>query len=113
MRTREPSPDQILMWSQSGASKHSHRITLLVPVAKELARKAGQSGVTVADLRLAAVQRGLLSGNEKGRELSYLGSVMRAAGLVGTDQFRRSVIERSHGNLHRLFVEPLAERRTA
>ncbi len=113
MRSRQPDPRQIDAWSTQSAARHSHRIALLVPLAQSLARKAGQSGVTVADLRLAAVQRGLLSGREKGRELSYLGSVMRAAGLVGTEHFRRSVIERSHGNLHRLFVEKSHERRSA
>jgi hypothetical protein len=104
MRTRQPDPEQVHLWSRPN-SRHSHRITLLVPLAKEIARKSGSHGCTVGDLRLAAVQRGLLSGHEKGRELSYLGAVMRAAGLVGTEHFRRSVIERSHGNLHRIFTE--------
>lgn len=78
----------------------------LVPVALELAERAGRSGVTVADLRLAAVQRGLLTGRETGRRLSFLGGVMRKAGLVGTAEFRRSAIVKAHGNLNRVWIHP-------
>lgn len=81
-------------------------IQRLIPLAIELAEKAGSSGITVADLRIAAVQRGLLTGEESGRRLSFLGVVMKQAGLVATSEYRRSVIPRSHGNLHRLFVAP-------
>lgn len=113
MRTREPSPDQILMWSQSSASKHSHRIELLKPVVRELARKSGDAGVTISDVRLTAVQRGLLAAEAKGRELSFLGALCRAAGLVVTDRTRRSTIDASHGNRHSVWVLPSDQRQTA
>jgi hypothetical protein len=32
--------------------------------------------------------------------------VLTLAGLAKSAQFRRSVIEQSHGNLHRVFVAP-------
>lgn len=72
----------------------------LVPVARELATSAGADGVTVGDLRTAAVARGLLTGEERGKRLAFLGGVMRAAGLVRSEEYRRSSIDRSHGNLH-------------
>ena len=108
MTARAPSPDQINLWATSAAPKHSGAIEMLKPIAIELARKAKHAGVTVADVRLVAVQRGLLSGAEGGRELSYLGAVMRAAKLSPTDRTRRSHIDRSHGNRHTVWVDPEA-----
>ncbi len=113
MRTREPAPDQVELWSTQSAGKHSHRIELLKPVVLELARRAGDAGVTVSDVRLTAVQRGLLSSSAKGRELSFLGAVCRAAGLLATDRTRRSTIDASHGNRHSVWVLPSTERKTA
>jgi hypothetical protein len=72
----------------------------LAPLARELARAAGAEGITVADLRFAATRSGLLTGAEVGRRLSFLGNVMRAAGLRSTGEFRRSPIPGSNGNLH-------------
>lgn len=103
-RKSDPSAAQINLWAQSSAKKKAAEIALLVPVAKELARKAGLHGVTVSDLRITAVQRGLLPHTASGRELSFLGAVMKEAGLSGTDQYRRSVVEASHGNLHKVYV---------
>lgn len=113
MRTREPSPEQIQLWSAQSAAKHSHRITLLVPVVRELAQKGGENGVTVSDVRLTAVQRGLLSESAKGRELSFLGAVCRAAGLLATNRTRRSTIDASHGNRHTVWVLPSDQRASA
>ena len=87
------------------ARKHAADITRLVPLARELAVRAGADGVTVSDLRITATQRGLL-GASSGRRLSFLGAVMRAAGLVPTDRYRRSDVPASHGNPHRVFVLP-------
>jgi len=87
------------------ARKHSADIARLVPLARELAAKAGQDGVCVSDLRVTATQRGLL-GASHGRSLSYLGAVLKAAGLVPTDRYRRSDVPASHGNPHRVFVLP-------
>ena len=82
------------------AAAHKSDIEALIPLAQELARKAGVSGVCVSDLRVVATQRGLL-GASVGRKLSFLGAVMQAAGLTPTDQWRRSVIPGSNGNLNR------------
>jgi hypothetical protein len=113
MRTREPSPDQIQLWSTQSASKHSHRIALLIPIVRTLALKAGDSGVTISDVRLTAVQRGLLAAEAKGRELSFLGALCRMAGLIATERTRRSTIDASHGNRHSVWVLPADQRRTA
>ena len=78
------------------ASKHQRDIERLIPLAREIAAKAGATGVTVSDLRLYAVQRGVLTGAEVGLQLSYLGAVMRAAGLVKTGQLRRSHLLSTH-----------------
>lgn len=83
---------------------HASEIAALTPVALELARRARPEGVTVADLRAEATRRGLLTGEESGRRLSYLGVVMKAAGLHPTGRFVRSSIDRSHGNLHQVWT---------
>lgn len=81
-------------------------IERLVPLAQELARKAGRHGVTVSNLRFAAIKDGLLTGEEQGRRLSFLGKVMHAAGLVSTGQYRRSDIAKSHGNIQLIWTVP-------
>lgn len=89
-------------------------IARLVPIAQELARAAAGNGITVANVRIAAVNQGILTGQETGRRLSFLGVVMKKAGLVPTPEYRRSHIDKSHGNLHRVFVSPEhAQRRSA
>lgn len=95
-----------LRWDHRVPAHRREAIDRLIPLARELAVKAGPDGVTVADLRLYAVQRGVLSGQETGRQLSYLGAVLTLAGLAKSERFRRSVIEQSHGNLHRVFLAP-------
>lgn len=87
----------------STAAKHRAEIEALVPLALELARKAGPDGITVSDLRVTATQRGLI-GESRGRSHSWLGAVMKAAGLTPTDRYRRSDVPASHANLHRVYV---------
>ena len=96
-----PTPTQVgIAKRDATASRCARDIERLIPLALELAAKAGEHGVTVSDLRLYAVKRGILTGAEEGRKLSYLGKVMEAAGLRNTKTFRRSVTARSNGNLH-------------
>lgn len=87
------------------ARKHAVDIARLVPLARELAARAGSDGVTVSDLRITATQQGLL-GASSGRGLSYLGAIFRAAGLVPTDRYRRSDVPQAHGNLGRVWCLP-------
>ena len=79
------------------SSRRASEIRRLVPLAQELATRSDR--LTVSDLRIVAVQRGLLTGEEQGKTLSYLPAVMRAAGLIPTGEYVRSPILRSHGNL--------------
>lgn len=81
-------------------------IKQLIPIAEELAVRAGKHGITVANLRHAAARRGLLPETGTGRSLSFLGAVLRCADLVRTDRFRRSTVIASHGNNHRIYVAP-------
>lgn len=81
------------------SARNEHMIRLLAPVAQELAQQAksqGLDGITTTDLRIAAIERGILTGEEKGKTLSYLGSVMKRAGLTRTDKVRRSTIKATH-----------------
>jgi len=78
----------------------------LVPLARELARKSGAHGVTVSDVRITAVNRGLMTDEESRTRGSALGQLMKMAGLVETPEFRRSSIGRSHSNNHRVWVAP-------
>jgi hypothetical protein len=95
-------PDGARLAVHRVAGRHQREIERLVPLARLLAAENAQ-GITVADLREAAATRGYLTNYEAGRQLSYLGAVMQAAGLVATEEWRRSQIERSHGNLHRVW----------
>jgi hypothetical protein len=94
------------LWSQPADSRHALDIRMLVPLATELAQRVGQVGITVADLRAEAERRGLFKPglNTRDRSLSYLGAVMKAAGLVATDRTRRSFIPQSNGNLLRVWI---------
>lgn len=78
----------------------------LATLAGELALKAGRHGVTVSDLRLTAVNRGILTGEESARRMKELnlGAVMAKAGLFASGQYRRSTVERSRRNLHVIWV---------
>jgi hypothetical protein len=99
---------QIDLFVKKSAGKNALAIKVMTPLALELARKAGEAGVTVADLRIVGRQRGLLPRSRvRDRSLSWLGAVMRAAGLKATARTRRStVIEESHGNRHVVWVLP-------
>lgn len=94
---------QMLLGLEATAAKHRADLERLAPLAVELALKAGRSGVTVADCRIVALQRGLLTGGERGRALAYLGKLCETAGLVPTTEYRRSIIEKSNGNLQRVW----------
>lgn len=94
------------LWSQSPPPREirDRDVERLVGIARDLAQKAGRHGVTVSDVRLVAVQRGVLTGQEKGKVLAFLGTLMERAELYPTDRFRRSDVAKSHGNLHRVHV---------
>lgn len=78
----------------------------LTTLAGELALKAGKHGVTVSNLRLAAVAGEILTGEESEARMKRLnlGAVMRKAGLYRSGDYRRSDVGRSHGNLHAIWV---------
>lgn len=80
-------------------------IEKLVEIAQGLARMRPE-GVTIADVRAEAVRQCLLPAIAKGRELAFLGAIMPRAGLISTDQVRRSDIDASHGNLQRVWKRP-------
>jgi hypothetical protein len=80
----------------------------MVRLARQLAIECQE--ITVADLRVEAVKAGLLTGHETGRELSWLGSVMQAAGLVNTGRYVRSHVVGSHGNPHIVWAAPQGDR---
>jgi hypothetical protein len=108
MTAREMSGgDSLPLWT-SANPQAERDIERLAPLARELARRAGARGITVADLRVAAERCGLLTGAEMGRRLSFLGSVMKAAGLRASGARRRSFVQRSHGNLHSVWVSAAA-----
>lgn len=94
--------------------KHGPAYLLLVGLARALALTAGQDGITVADLREAASKSGdtlpglaeAIPAKGRGRELAWLGGVLKAAGLKATDRIRRSHIPGSHGNRHVVHLHP-------
>lgn len=88
------------------AGRHELEILALVPLAQRLADAAGPAGIIQADLRLEAERRGLVPNDADGRELSWLGAVMKRADLVATHLFRRSPIKRQHGIPQLVWVAP-------
>lgn len=100
----EVSPQKVHVAETYTPAERKRDIQRLVPLAQELAEKAGPAGITVSNLRFAAVRKNLLTGAETGRRLSFLGAVMKRAGLVNTGQFRRSDVMAAHGNLNAVHV---------
>jgi len=99
--------EDLPLFAAAGEPDPERQIERLVPIARELAERAGAHGVTVSDIRIAAENRGLLTGEERGRRLSWLARVPRAAGLRPVPgAFRRSAVARSHANLHQVYVAP-------
>lgn len=77
----------------------------LVEIAQGLARMR-PDGLTIDEVRREGVRQCLLPAKAKGRELAFLGAVMKRAGLVAGPDFRRSDIDASHGNLMRVWLRP-------
>lgn len=85
------------------AAEHKTEIIgRLVAIAQGLSR-VQPAGVTIADVRGEAVRQCILKPEAKGREYAFLGAIMKRAGLVSTEEFRRSDVDVSHGNLHRVW----------
>lgn len=84
------------------AERKTEILRRLIEIAQGLSRMRPE-GLTVADVRAEAVRQCLLPAKAKGRELAFLGAVMQRAGLISTDQVRRSDIDASHGNLQRVW----------
>lgn len=89
------------------ASANQGMIDRLARIAKALAYDAGLTGITVSDIRLEAFRKGLLTGYEQGRQLSYMGSVPAVAGLVKTGATRRSSLAVTHRIRQVVWVHPL------
>ena len=77
------------LWRTAGT--HREELERLIPVAQRLARERGR--VTTEDVRRVA---GLIE--SRGRALSFLGALMKLAGLRPTGTYRRSELPASHGN---------------
>lgn len=94
--------------------KHGPAYLLVVGLARSLAFTAGRDGITVADLREAALKNlntlpelaKALPEKGRGRELAWLGGVLKAAGLRATDRMRRSHIPGTHGNRNVVYLHP-------
>lgn len=98
-------------------AKHGPVYEKLVLLARTRALLEGSTGITVADLREGAALspdpevRAAIPLKGAGRELSWLGGVLKAAGLKPTDRIRRSHIPGTHGNRNVVFLHPMfAER---
>lgn len=78
----------------------------LTALADSLARDARGVGITVSDIRKEAFRKGLIRGTERGRNLSFLGSIPLFAGLLKTGRYVRSDLNVTHGNLQMVWVHP-------
>lgn len=84
---------------------HDSEIQALVPLALEVALRAGLEGCTVGDIRLVAQRRELLPQCPEGRALSWLTVLPKRAGLVPTGRRRMSPIPKSR-NVHTIYLHP-------
>ncbi|HTG26071.1 MAG TPA: hypothetical protein VK681_39100 [Reyranella sp.] len=100
--TRKPDPARSIAAGREGLAQASagkeELIAKLVPIARELADKAGRAGIIPADVRYYGELRGLIPKSSDQRFLSFLPTVMRRDGLEPTGERRRSFILKSHGN---------------
>lgn len=87
------------------ARGHEPDIQRLIPLAQEVARRAGVHGVTVGDIRLVAQRQGLLTQANVGRGLSWLTALPKRAGLVATGHRRLSPLPKSR-NDHMVYTLP-------
>lgn len=87
--------------------KNEALLRKLIPVAKQLAA-GNRDGITVTDIRMAALARGILTGEEHPNQLSVLGHICRRAGLINSGQTRRSELEVTHGIRQVVWYEDLA-----
>jgi hypothetical protein len=88
----------------------------LVPLARELAEKAGPHGVSSSDLRMAAERAGYLTGQESEHFMNCINvrSVFKSAGLIATSEWRISSVARAKGSPNRVYVaSSYAERRAS
>lgn len=99
----EPLSSESLEGMARSAAKCEDTIRRLIPVAQELAAKYPE-GITIGNVRLAGVQRGVIREDEASQ--SGLWAVCRRAGLVATNEMRRSGVSKSHGNLQRVYLAP-------
>ena len=81
-------------------------LPLLVAIARELGGASIDRRVTVAEIRYEAEQRGILTGLERGKRLSFIHEVFPKAGFEATAEFRRSFLPRAHRNLNRVWYLP-------
>src|ERR1041384_3963200 len=91
--------------AEEAATRRRELVRQLTEIAQGLARM-NPDGVTVSDVRHEARRRCLLPAKSKGRELAFLGVVMKEAGLIATGEYRRSDVDASHGNLHAVYRAP-------
>lgn len=91
----EPVQLDVFQARDRTARRHSRQVERLIPLAQELALKAGAFGVTWGDIRLVAEQRGLLL---PGPPPHWGGAVPRAAGLVSTGRRRLCVQSRTRND---------------
>jgi hypothetical protein len=96
----EPLPREDLEGMERSAAKCEAIIRRLIPLAQELAEKYPE-GVIMGNIRLAGVQRGLITEYEASQ--SGIWAVCPRAGLVSTSEMRRSGVTKSHGNLQRVW----------
>lgn len=85
----------------------------LAALAGEMGLARGAFGLTVGELRVAAENKGILTGQESASRMKALnlGKVLRAGGLFKTERFRRSIVKRSHSNAHVVWtIQEHAER---
>lgn len=103
------APRQLEFGYETDKEFAARLVPRLIPIARELAHTAVDRRVTAADLRHAAEQRGVLTGAESGKRLSFIHEVFPDAGFEKTADFRRSDIPRSHRNLNRVWYLPERE----
>jgi hypothetical protein len=105
-----PLPANPVRQAQRVLEVTDRRIARLVPVALELAQSAGIRGIIAGEIRAEAARRGIITGHEGGRTLSYLSQVPRAAGLIKLGSTKRrldsKLFPQSHSNDHQVYVHP-------
>jgi hypothetical protein len=101
--------EQLEFVTESNKEYAARMLPRLIPIARMLAALAHDHRVSAADVRRVAEDWHILTGEERGRRLSFIHEVFPKSGLLATDVYERSDHPKAGRNLNRVWYLPSPE----